>query len=107
MIEANKVDKIYEVEFDQLVEGEKTPLNSSQEIMNAVCEVTVCMGTAKEKLERIVNLKVGDVIHLEKHVEEALDINVNGHILASGESIIIDNKLAVRLSSVKAPEEEE
>ena len=38
---------------------------------------------------------------LDKHVEEPLDINVNGKIIACGESIIIDNKLAIRLSQIK------
>ena len=39
---------------------------------------------------------------LDKHLEETLDINVNGKMIASGESIIIDNKLAVRLSQIKS-----
>lgn len=92
---------IYEVEFEQLIEGEKTPLNGVDEIMNAQMSITISMGSRHEKIERILNYKVGDVIELDKNVEEALDINVNGRMIASGESIIMDNKLAIRLSKIK------
>ncbi|MGL6104495.1 FliM/FliN family flagellar motor switch protein [Romboutsia sp.] len=106
MKEIKTTDKIYDIEFEQLVEGEKVPVNTSEEIMNAKVEVTVSMGATRQKIDKIINLKVGDVISLNKHVEEELDINVNGQPLASGESLIIENKLAVRLSKVKHVEED-
>ncbi|HSQ88016.1 FliM/FliN family flagellar motor C-terminal domain-containing protein [Romboutsia sp.] len=99
-------DGIYEIQFEQLVEGEKESINSTEEIMNGQMDVTVSMGSTREKIEKIVNLKVGDIIQLDKNVEEALDININGKSIASGESIIIDNKLAVRLSKIKNEEDD-
>jgi len=101
-----KNDLIYEVQFEQLVEGKKEPINSTQETMNAQMDITVSMGSTRAKIEKIVNLKIGDVIELDKHVEEALDIIVNGKLIASGESIILDNKLAVKLSKIKDSEED-
>ena len=101
-----KNDLIYEVEFEQLVEGEKEPINSTQETMNAQMDITVSMGSTRAKIEKIVNLKIGDVIELDKHVEEALDIIVNGKLIASGESIILDNKLAVKLAKIKDSDED-
>lgn len=92
---------IYEVQFEQLTEGEKTPLNSVDDVMNAQMSITISIGSRYEKIEKILNYKVGDVIELDKNVEEALDINVNGKMVASGESIIMDNKLAIRLSKIK------
>lgn len=101
MKQVESYNDIYEVQFEQLVEGEKTPLDSSADIFKAQMEVTVSMGSSREKIRNIVNYKVGDLIILDKHVEETLDINVNGQMIASGESIIIDNKLGVRLSQIK------
>ena len=101
-----KNDLIYEVQFEQLVEGKKEPINSTQETMNAQMDITVSMGSTRAKIEKIVNLKIGDVIELDKHVEEALDIIVNGKLIASGESIILDNKLAVKLSKIKDSDED-
>jgi flagellar motor switch protein FliN/FliY len=101
-----KNDLIYEVQFEQLVEGKKEPINSTQETMNAQMDITVSMGSTRAKIEKIVNLKIGDVIELDKHVEEALDIIVNGKLIASGESIILDNKLAVKLAKIKDSDED-
>ena len=95
------MNKIYEVEFEQLVEGEKTPIDSKSQIFAGLMDITISMGSAKEKIEKIISYKEGDIIVLDKHVEEPLDINVNGKVVACGESIIIDNKLAIRLSQIK------
>ena len=62
-------------------------------------------GQLEKKIGRIVNYKIGDIIVLDKPVEEALDISVNGKLIASGESMILDNKLAIRLSNVKTDDE--
>ena len=103
----NSIDNkgIYEVKFEQLVENEKEELNFRDYVMEALMEVSVSMGSTKEKIGKIINYKIGDLIVLDKLVEEELDISVNGKLIASGESMILDNKLAVRLSNVKTEEE--
>lgn len=98
----NNDSRIYSVEFQQLIEEEKIPTDSANQIFEALMDITVSMGSAKEKIGKVVDYKVGDIIVLDKHVEETLDINVNGKMIASGESIIIDSKLGVRLSQIKA-----
>ena len=105
MNNAIKTDEIYEVKFEQLEEIEKKPLSALNDIMEGLMDVSVSMGSTKEKIGTIVNYKEGDIIVLDKPVEEALDISVNGKLVASGESMIIDNKLAIRLSNVKTEEE--
>ncbi len=94
-------ETIYEVEFEQLVQGEKEKIDATEDVMQSCMEISVEMGSTKEKIGRIVSYKEGDIIVLDKHVEEGLDIRVNGKRIASGESIIIDNKLAIRLSQIK------
>ncbi|MGX4600764.1 FliM/FliN family flagellar motor switch protein [Faecalimicrobium sp. JNUCC 81] len=101
-----KYDNVYEVEFEQLEEGEKKSISAMNEIMNSQLDITVSIGETREKLEKIASLNVGDVIVLDKHLEEPLDISINGKVVASGESIILDNKLAIRLSTIKMDEDE-
>ncbi len=98
---AQSIDEIYEIQLEQLVEGEKENVDAMADIMNSQMDITVSMGETKATIDTIVNLKIGDVITLDKSLEEALDININGTIIASGESIILDNKLAIRLSKIK------
>ncbi|WP_052356825.1 FliM/FliN family flagellar motor switch protein [[Clostridium] dakarense] len=101
-----KNDEVYEVEFEQLEEGETKSISAMNEIMNAQLDITVSIGETMEKLEKIAGLNVGDVIVLDKHLEEPLDISINGKMVASGESIILDNKLAIRLSTIKIEDDE-
>ncbi len=106
MNSGQSVDEIYEIQLEQLVEGEKENVDAMSDIMNAQMDITVSMGETKATIDKIVNLKIGDVITLDKSLEEALDININGTIIASGESIILDNKLAIRLSKIKNIDED-
>jgi flagellar motor switch protein FliN/FliY len=101
-----KNEEVYEVEFEQLEEGEIKSISAMNEIMNSELDITVSIGETREKLEKIANLNVGDVIVLDKHLEEPLDISINGKVVASGESIILDNKLAIRLSTIKMDDED-
>lgn len=101
-----KDDNVYEVEFEQLEEGETKSISAMNEIMNAQLDITVSIGESRERLEKIAELGVGDVIILDKHLEEPLDISINGRVVASGESIILDNKLAIRLSTIKMEDDE-
>jgi flagellar motor switch protein FliN/FliY len=106
MNSAQSIDEIYEIQLEQLVEGEKENVDAMSDIMNAQMDITVSMGETKATIDKIVNLKIGDIISLDKSLEEALDININGTIIASGESIILDNKLAIRLSKIKNIDED-
>jgi flagellar motor switch protein FliN len=98
---------IYEPKFEQLKEGEKEVINAVEAISQAKMELEVEVGFTHQKIDKIVNLKVGDVLRLEKTLEEPLDINVNGVNIASGESMIMHDKIAVRLSKIKSMQEED
>ena len=69
-------------------------------------ELEVLVGSTREKISSIVNLKEGDILELDKYLEEPLDISINGVTIASGESMIINDKIAVRLSKIKSMQEE-
>ncbi|MDO7204834.1 FliM/FliN family flagellar motor C-terminal domain-containing protein [Paraclostridium bifermentans] len=72
---------------------------------HAEMELEVLVGSTREKISSIVNLKEGDILELDKYLEEPLDISINGVTIANGESMIINDKIAVRLSKIKLQEE--
>ena len=47
-----KTDEIYEVKFEQLVETEKQQLSAVNDIMEGLMDVSVSMGSTKEKIGR-------------------------------------------------------
>ena len=44
-----------------------------------------------------MNLQEGDIIFLDKTIDENLDIYVNDKYVASGESIKVEDKISVRI----------
>ena len=77
---------------------------AEEEIVKIIWNLNKKGDTIDHSVGFIINYKVGDLIVLDKLLEEALDISVNGKLIASGESMILDNKLAIRLSNVKIDE---
>lgn len=102
-----EIKEIYEPKFEQLTPFENLePINAIEAISHAEMELEVLVGSARESISKIVNLKEGDVISLDKYLEEPLDISINGVTIASGESMIINDTIAVRLSKIKTMQEE-
>ncbi len=59
--------------------------------------VDVLLGTTNISVEEFLNLNEGDVISLEKPAGSAGEIFVNSRIIGTGDIIVIEDKLAVRV----------
>lgn len=92
-------EKVYEVQLEQLDKfKEIETIENKKALLNAQLELKVTIGACKKSIKDILELKDGDVITLDKLIDDDLDINLNDKIIAKGESIILDNKVGVRLS---------
>lgn len=90
-------ENLYEVEFETLNKKEITPFESKDAILNSKLDVSVILGKCKKNIKDIVNLQEGDIIFLDKTIDENLDIYVNDKYVASGESIKVEDKISVRI----------
>ena len=90
-------ENLYEVEFETLNKKEIPPFESKAAILNSKLDVSVILGKCKKNIKDIVNLQEGDIIFLDKTIDENLDIYVNDKYVASGESIKIEDKISVRI----------
>lgn len=78
----------------------------SVEFLNDVpLTVTVELGRAKMKIGDLLKLAKGSVIELDKIAGDALDLRVNGQLVARGEAVIVNDKFGVRLTDVLSPVE--
>ncbi len=59
--------------------------------------VHVEVGKAEKLFYDILKLKEGDIIKLDKNIEDYIDIYVNGHHFAIGEMVVVNDKYAVRV----------
>jgi len=62
--------------------------------------VTVSVGKAHKMFAEIMNMKVGDIIKLDKNVEDYIDIYVNGKFFAIGEMMVVNEKFSVRVIDI-------
>ncbi len=60
-------------------------------------EVKVEVGKRSEPFSKVLKLKEGDVISLNKSLEDYFNIYLNGQLFAVGEMVIVNNKFGIRI----------
>jgi flagellar motor switch protein FliN len=63
-------------------------------------EVSVQLGQIEMPLGKVLQLTKGSVLELDKLAGEPVDILVNGHRIATGEVVVIDEHFGVRISNL-------
>jgi flagellar motor switch protein FliN/FliY len=69
-------------------------------LMDVPLQVTVELGRTKKSLKEILDFNVGSIITLDKLVGEAVDVVVNGKMVAKGEVVVADDNFAVRITEI-------
>ena len=98
-------ENLYEVEFDDLNRKEVESFENNNSILGAKVDVSVTLGKCKKSIKDILEIKEGDVMCLDKTIDEDLDIYVNDKCVATGESIKIEDKISIRITNFKKCEE--
>lgn len=92
------------VEFEEFLEQPIADLNGDSRSMDLLrdveMDVSVELGRIELPLGKVLQLTKGSVIELEKLAGEPVDILVNGHNIAKGEVVVIDEHFGVRISSL-------
>jgi flagellar motor switch protein FliN/FliY len=71
-------------------------------LMSVNLQVSVELGRARMTVRQVLELQNGSVIELNRAAGEAVDIYVNGHMLARGEVVVVDDKFGVRITELIA-----
>lgn len=69
-------------------------------LMGVPLDVTVEIGSAKRKVKEILDFTQGTIIELERQAGAPVDIIVNGHLIARGDVVVIDDNFAVRITEI-------
>jgi flagellar motor switch protein FliN len=67
--------------------------------------LTVRLGSARMTLDDVLRLAAGSVVELDRREDEPLEILANGRVVARGEVVVVDERFAVRITGIGAPEE--
>lgn len=69
-------------------------------VMNVPINVSIELGRTKKTIQEILEFKHGSLIVLDRVAGDAVDIVVNGKLMARGEVIIVDDNYGVRITDI-------
>ena len=69
-------------------------------LMDVSIEIVAVLGTAELKISQILQLGRGAVVELERLIGEPVELRAERQLVARGEVVVIDDKLAVQITEV-------
>lgn len=75
-------------------------LHNLQLLMNVPLELSVEIGTTEKKVDEILSFTNGTVIELDCAADTPVNIIVNGHLIAKGDVVVVDDYFAVRITEI-------
>ncbi len=69
-------------------------------LMGVSLQVTVEIGRTRLPIRDVLALAPGSIVELDKLAGEKVDVLVNGHPIASGEVVVVDENFGVRITDV-------
>ncbi len=74
-------------------------------LLDVPLEVNVELGRTRMTIQDLLQLGPGSVVELDKVAGEALDILVNGRLVARGEAVVVNDKFGIRITDIVSPQE--
>ena len=78
------------------------------EAMGILCDIeldaALQFGSREMPLREVLELGPGDVVELDRHVSEPVDLVIGDRIVARGEVVIVSGNFALRITEVAAPQ---
>ena len=91
------------------LEQKVTPANGADLNLDLILDVPVRLslraGSTEISIRDLVQLVEGSVIALDQDSNAAMDVLVNGTLIAHGEIVVVDERFGVRLTDVVSPTE--
>ena len=94
-------------ELDQLIDnsvpmgGEDNP--NLDVILDIPVMISMEVGSTEISIRNLLQLNQGSVIELDRLAGEALDVMVNGTLIAHGEVVVVNEKFGIRLTDIVSP----
>ncbi len=85
-----------------MAEEEITKSQDSQDaaLMDVNVDIVSVLGVAELKISQILQLGRGAVVELDRLVGEPVELRAAGRLVAKGEVVVTDEKLAVQITDV-------
>ena len=74
-------------------------------ILDVPVTLSMEVGRARISIRKLMQLNQGSVVELDRAAGDALDVFVNGTLVAHGEVVVVNDKFGIRLTDVISPAE--
>ena len=91
------------VGFDS--ENDDAIYNSTKFIEDVPLLIIAEIGRTQISVQKVLNLKKGNLVEFNKIVGEPMDVVVGGRLMARGEIVVVNERYGVRISEVTRPDE--
>ena len=75
-------------------------VNIMDMVLDIPVRLSVELGRTKIPIKDILQLKPGSVVELDTLAVDLVDVLVNGHLIAQGEIVVVNDKFGIRLIDV-------
>ncbi len=82
--------------------GERLDLDM---ILNVDVQLSIELGRTEMSIRELLELNQGSVVELDRLAGEALDVRVNGMLIARGEVVVVNERFGLMLTEVVSPED--
>lgn len=91
--------------MEKVMSAEET---ARAEAIGLLCDIeldaSLQFGSREMPLREVLELGPGDVIELDRHVSEPVDLVIGDRIVARGEVVIVSGNFALRVTEVATPQ---
>jgi flagellar motor switch protein FliN/FliY len=74
-------------------------------VLDIPVTLSIEVGRSRLSIRNLLQLNQGSVVELDRTTGEALDVYVNGTLIAHGEVVVVNEKFGIRLTDVISPAE--
>ena len=86
-------------------ENDDAIYHSSKFIEDVPLLIIAEIGRTQISVQKVLNLKKGNLLEFNKIVGEPMDVVVGGRLMARGEIVVVNERYGVRISEVTRPDE--
>jgi flagellar motor switch protein FliN/FliY len=80
------------------------PVSARDLLMEIELDATLQFGSRELPLKEVLALSLGDVLELDRHVNEPVDLVVGDRIVARGEVVVVEGNFALLVTEVATPQ---
>ena len=92
------------VELEELTEDDVPITGEEKRKLDTILDIPVTIsmevGRSNISIRNLLQLNQGSVVELDRVAGEALDVLINGTLIAHGEVVVVNDKFGIRLTDV-------